>query len=116
VKRATVREAAEAYLADLRRHGRVDTARDVESRFRTVLYEDILADLDLEAVTRDDFLEWRDRLIEVRQPRTVNRHARSVMAALKPSGRTGLSKGRMHLGQRLRVARCELYCFGRGDG
>ena len=89
VKRATVREAAEAYLADLRRHGRVDTAREVESRFNTVLYEDVLADLDLEAVTRDDFLEWRDRLLEGRQPRTVNRHARSVRAALNQAVELG---------------------------
>jgi hypothetical protein len=32
VKRATVREAVDAYIADLRRHGRLDTARGVESR------------------------------------------------------------------------------------
>jgi integrase len=89
VKRATVREAAEAYLADLRRHGRMDTAREIESRFGTVLYGDILADLDLEIVTRDDFLEWRDRLIEGRQPRTVNRHARSVQAALNQAVELG---------------------------
>ncbi len=89
VKRARVREAAEAYLADLRRHGRMDTAREIESRFRTVLYEDILADLALESVTRDDFLEWRDRLLEGRQPRTVNRHARAVMAALNQAVELG---------------------------
>jgi integrase len=89
VKRSTVREAVEAYLADLRRHGRVDTAREVAGRFKTVLYGDILADLDLEAVTRDDFLEWRDRLLEGRQPRTVNRHARSVMAALNQAVELG---------------------------
>ena len=89
VKRATVREAVDAYLADLRRHGRMDTAREIESRFRTVLYGDVLAGLDLETVTRDDFLEWRDRLIEGRQPRTVNRHARSVMAALNQAVELG---------------------------
>jgi integrase len=33
-------------------------------------------------VTRDDFLEWRERLLEGRQPRTVNRHVRAVIAAL----------------------------------
>jgi integrase len=89
VKRARVRDATEAYLADLRRHGRMDTARENESRFRTVLYEDILADLALDAVTRDDFLEWRDRLLEGRQPRTVNRHARAVMAALNQAVELG---------------------------
>ena len=82
VKRSTVREALEAYLADLRRHGRLDTAREAEGRFKTVIYEDTVADLELEAVTRDDFLEWRDRLLEGRQPRTVNRNVRAVMAAL----------------------------------
>ena len=64
VKRSTVREALEAYLADLRRHGRLDTAREAEGRFKTVIYEDIVADLELEAVIRDDFLEWRDRFLE----------------------------------------------------
>ena len=72
--------AAEAYIEDLRRHGRMDTALGMESRFRTVLYEDALADLALEAVTRDDFLEWRDRLLAGRQPRTVNRNVRGVTA------------------------------------
>ncbi len=67
----------------------MDTAREIESRFRTVLYEDILADLTLESVTRDDFLEWRDRLLEGRQPRTVNRHARAVMAALNQAVELG---------------------------
>ena len=37
-------------LADLRRHGRMDTAREIESRFGTGFYEDVLADLDLEVV------------------------------------------------------------------
>jgi integrase len=82
IKRATVREALEAYLADLRREGRHDAARAAEGRFKTVLLADPVADLELEEVTRDDFLEWRDRLLEGRQPRTVNRHVRSVAAAL----------------------------------
>jgi integrase len=45
--------------------------------------------MDLEVVTREDFLEWRDRLIEGRQPRTVNRHARSVQAALNQAVELG---------------------------
>src|SRR5215468_2241360 len=36
VKRATVREAVEAYIEDLRRHGRMDAASAAESRFATV--------------------------------------------------------------------------------
>jgi hypothetical protein len=73
----------EAYLAHLRRHGRLDTAREAEGCFKTVVYEDTVANLELEAVTRDDFLEWRERLLEGRQPRTVKRNVRAVMAALK---------------------------------
>lgn len=64
LKRSTVRAALEAYLADLRRHGRHDTARAAEGRFKSVIYSDPIVDLPLESVTRDDFLEWRDRLIE----------------------------------------------------
>jgi integrase len=82
IKRATVREALEAYLADLRREGRHDTAREAEGRFKTVILADSVADLQLEEGTRDDFMEWRDRLLEGRQARTVNRHVRSVAAAL----------------------------------
>lgn len=82
VKRSTVRVALEAYLADLRRHGRSETANEAEGRFATVIYEDSLADLALESVTRDDFLEWRDRLLDGRQARTVNRNVRAVTAAL----------------------------------
>jgi hypothetical protein len=78
-----------AYLEDLHRHGRWDTAREAGGRFETVRYEDMLADLDLETVTRDDFLEWRDRLLEGRQPRTVNRHVRSVTAALNQAVELG---------------------------
>jgi integrase len=82
VKRSTVRRALEAYLADLNRHGRHETALEAEGRFKNVVYEDPIADLELESVTRDDFLEWRDRLLEGRQARTVNRNVRAVAAAL----------------------------------
>ncbi len=91
VKRSTVRQALEGYLADLRRHGRPQTAA-AEGRFKTVVYGDLLSRLPLESLTREDLLEWRDRLVSarlhrrdrgpVRQARTVNRHVRSVVAAL----------------------------------
>jgi integrase len=82
IKRATVREALEAYVADLRREGRFEAAQAAEGRFKTVIVADAVADMNLEELIRDDFLEWRDRLLEGRQPRTVNRHVRSVAAAL----------------------------------
>jgi len=47
-----------------------------------IVYPDAVADLELEAVTREDFLEWRDRILQGRQARTVNRYVRSVVAAL----------------------------------
>jgi integrase len=82
VKRDTVKAALESYLADLRRHGRNDAAKEAEGRFKLVVYTDAIANLELERVTRDDFLEWRDRLLKGRQPQSVNRQVRSVKAAL----------------------------------
>ncbi|MGH8132099.1 MAG: tyrosine-type recombinase/integrase [Steroidobacteraceae bacterium] len=82
VKRSTVRAALEAYLADLRRHGRHDAAREAEWRFNAVVFDHELADAELESMTRDDFLEWRDRICTGRQARTVNRYVRAVVAAL----------------------------------
>jgi integrase len=82
LKRTTIRVALEAYLADLKRHGRADTARDALWRFKLAVYQDQIADLALESATRDDFLEWRDRLNKGRQARSVNRHVRAVVAGL----------------------------------
>ena len=82
VKRATVRAALEAYMADLHRHGRPDAAREALWRFNATVYEDPFAELELESLTRDDFLEWRDRMCPGRAPRTVNRYVRAVVAAL----------------------------------
>ncbi|HEX3836209.1 MAG TPA: hypothetical protein VGG72_21195 [Bryobacteraceae bacterium] len=81
-KRATVRAGLEAYLEDLHRHGRPDAAKDALRRFRLNVYEDKIADFELERVTRDDFEEWRDRHRAGRKPRSVNRHVRSISAAL----------------------------------
>ena len=50
--------------------------------FETVIDEDALAHQALEAATRDDFEEWRERLTEGRQPRSVDRYARRLMAGL----------------------------------
>jgi hypothetical protein len=82
VKRASVKAALNAYLADLRRHGRASAAKAAEGMFETVINEDALADKALEAATRDDFEEWRERLTKGRQPRSVNRYVRQIMAGL----------------------------------
>jgi integrase len=82
VKRDTVRVGLESYLADLARHGRADAAKEALGRFKLTVYKDRIAGLALEAATKDDFLEFRDRLRKGRKPRTVNRHYRSIAAAL----------------------------------
>jgi integrase len=97
VKRETVIAALETYLADLRRHDRVDAAKTAEGRFKTAFefaakdkyYKDPLAELQLEEATHDDFLEWRDRLRPGRLPRTVNRLVRAVCAGLNRATRLG---------------------------
>jgi len=89
VKRATVRAALAAYLTDLERHGRADAAREARWRFTATVYEDTLADLELEALTRDDVLEWRDRLRKGREPRTVNRYVRALVAGLNAAVELG---------------------------
>ena len=81
-KRDTVRAACETYLADLKRHGRADAAKTAEKRFKCIIYDDPIAEIALEEATKDDFLEWRERLRPGRQPRSINRHVRGVVAAL----------------------------------
>lgn len=90
IKRGTVLAALETYLADLRRHDRWDAAIKAEGQFKTALgfdreshrHLDPLATLQLESATKDDFLDWRDRLRPGRLPRTVNRFVRAVIAGL----------------------------------
>lgn len=80
-KRDTVRAALETYLAWMA-IGRPGPAKEVEARFKLTIYGDKLAKLSLEKMTSDDFSEWRDRLRDGRQPRSVNPIVRSVIAAL----------------------------------
>jgi integrase len=90
IKRGTVLAGLESYLTDLRRHGRPEAAKKAEGQFKTALrfdrkderYKDPLAALQLEGATKDDILEWRDRLRPGRLPRTVNRFVRAVTAGL----------------------------------
>ena len=89
VKRDTVRAALEKYLADLRRHNRHDTAEEAQARFTLCVYKDPIAELSLESATKEDFLEWRDRLTNGRQPRSVNRQVRGVIAGLNRAHELG---------------------------
>jgi hypothetical protein len=83
-RRATVRQALDAYLADLARHGRSGAAEKTAEWFELTVYGDILAGLPLDALTQQDMLEWRERLAApgTRQPHTINRYATSVIVGL----------------------------------
>ena len=97
IKRDTVSPRWRRYLTDLRRHDRADAAKKAEGQFKTALgfdrkdkrYKDPLAALQLEEATKDDFLDWRDRLRPGRLPRTVNRFVRAVTAGLNRAHRLG---------------------------
>jgi integrase len=81
-KRGTVREALETYLAELRRQGRADAATENEARFKGIVWDDQIAAQALESLTLDDMIEFRERLREGRQNRSVNRHMTSMIAGL----------------------------------
>jgi integrase len=89
VKRDTVWAALETYLVDLKRHRRPGAAAEALWRFKVVVYKDPIAELQLESITLDDFLEWRDRLLPGRAPRTVNRYVRAVVAGLNRAKQLG---------------------------
>lgn len=89
VKRDTVRAALDAYLIDLKRHARSRAAYEAEWRYKATVYEDAIASIHLETATQEDFLEWRDRLMPGREPRTVNRYARALTAGLNRAHKLG---------------------------
>lgn len=96
VKRDTVRAALETYIADLKRHGRAASAKEVEGRFKRMVWNDLLADISLEDATIDDFQDWRDRMAagrgrrqKPRSARTINRNVRAVAAGLQRAHRLG---------------------------
>lgn len=82
VHRGTVREGLETYAKWLRDQGRTDAAKHSESRFKSIVWNDPLADVPLAKLTRDDMREFRDRLKAGRQARSINRHFRSIVAGL----------------------------------
>lgn len=89
VKRDTVKAGLETYLKDLKRHGREGAAAEAEWRYKTTVYNDKIAAVELETATKDDFLEWRDRLIPGRANRTVNRYVRALTAGLNRAHELG---------------------------
>lgn len=80
--RGTVTAALETYLVDLKRQGRPEAAQKALGQFKLAVYGDPLGSTELEGATKDDFLEWRDRLLTGRKPRTVQRLVRAVVAGL----------------------------------
>jgi integrase len=81
--RGTVRDALASYVRYLRSIGRRGTAWDVGQRFRlTVPRDSEFGRSKLEDVLREDFDAWRNGLRKGRQPRSVNRQVRAVVAAL----------------------------------
>lgn len=80
--RGTVLDALNAYIADLRSHGRETAADENDDRFKLTIHDERIASKRLDAVTRDDFEAWREELREGRQPRSINRQVRAVAAAL----------------------------------
>lgn len=80
--RGTVRQALEAYLEALRDEKRDGAAKLALSKFQTTVWNDRIAGVKLEDVSRTDFVEWRRRISKGKAPRTVNRYVRAVKAGL----------------------------------
>lgn len=89
VRRGSVRDALETYTKILIEQGRQTTADNAADRFRLIVWNDPIAEIKLEDLTRQDFREWRERLGTGRQNRSVNRHVRSVVAGLNVAIREG---------------------------
>jgi integrase len=86
VKRGTVLDALNAYVAERKAQGRVAMAKEAEGRFKTTVKGDPLASVPLESLTKETFRQWRKRLAKgsrtPRTPRSVNRIVRAVVAGL----------------------------------
>lgn len=88
--RGAVRDALSAYVRHLRSIGRRNTAWDVGQRFRlTVPRNSEFGRMKLENARREDFEAWRNGLRKGRQPRSVNRQVRAVVAGLNYAVKDG---------------------------
>ncbi len=92
--RGAVRDALETYLRYLRDQGREATAKTIETKFRQVVWDDVLATIPLHSLAKPDVKEWRDRLRKGRQPRSINRIVRDLKAGLNRALKEG------HVGDR----------------
>ena len=90
-KRGTVKEALNAYVEWLKDNGRQTTAKDATGRFDLLVSDDQFGHQRLEDLTREDVVDWRNRVKTGRTTRTVNRHVRAVVAALNQSLRLGFT-------------------------
>jgi integrase len=90
-KRGAVTNALAAYVDWLRDNGRESTAKDAQGRFKLLVDDDPISTERLEDLTREDVVNWRNRIKNGRKPRTVNRHVRAVVAALNQSLRLGFT-------------------------
>jgi len=89
-KRGTVRNAVDYYLTHLERQGRTEAAHVARKRFGVILPDsDPLAHRKLESAKREDFEQWRERLMPGRQPQSVNRYTDSMAAALNAALKGG---------------------------
>jgi integrase len=95
VARGTVRDALETYLKWLREQGRERTAKTIEPKFKNVVWDDELAKIPLHTLVREDMREWRERLRDGRQPRSINRIVRDIQAGLNCALKEG------HVGDRM---------------
>jgi integrase len=110
VRTGTVAAACEAYCRELEGMGRATTAKDARARFAQCVNDvrpdgsagDRLGAIRFDALTRDDVLNWRDRLQAAghtnvkgkstgrdRTPSTTNRMLRTLKAALNKAVRIG---------------------------
>ncbi len=87
--RGTVKEALQTYLTYLREQNRADTAKVAERKFKQLVWDDPLAEIPLQGLTREDVREWRERLCEGRQPHSVNRIMRDFQAGLNRAVKEG---------------------------
>jgi len=89
--RGTVREALEYYLQLLRKKGRDNTARTIERKFKKLVWDDPLAAIPTHKLDSagDDVEEWRDRIKDGRQPRSVDRIYRDLKAGLNLARKKG---------------------------